>query len=442
MNQHDIIVIAVDGLSASALGAYGNTWFETPRLDELASDSLLAEWCFSPATELNAVYRSLWTAAHPLRLLVGRTNGRESLTQPTPESLPQLLANQHYHTTLLSDDTALRDYAGVEGFVETVWVKPTVTEHANDPAETHFARMFAHASQLVAAQKHPGDQHTPQGQFLWIHLRGMTGPWDAPLDWRHDLCDDDDPAPYDGVQSPCSELNGDDPDEVFRLACAHASQVQLLDTCLGAFCDSLRLQENQDRQAAPLLAIVGTRGFPLGEHGCLGHIHPQLFTECVHVPLLIRFPDRTGQLHRIPALVETGDVMPTLLDWVAPDTSTLVHSDGCSLLPLIKETCTGWRDHTVSVSAGGLRAIRTPGWCLQQTPDEVDTGPAKNASRALKQQLFLRPDDYHEVNDVADLRGEIVTGLAQAIRLFETACQQNKPLDRLLIEADLSEPTN
>ena len=134
--------------------------------------------------------------------------------------------------------------------------------------------------------------------------------------------------------------------------------------------------------------------------------------------------------------------MATLLDWVAPGASTPVHSDGCSLLPLIKESCAGWRDHTVSFSAGGLRAIRTRGWCLQETPDGINSGPKKKASRAPKRQLFVRPDDYHEVNDVADLRREIVTGLAEAVRLFERACQQNKPLDRLLIDADLGEPAN
>ena len=93
MNQNDIIVIAIDGLGASALGAYGNTWFETPCLDELACESVLAEWCFAPATGLDAVYRSLWTAAHPLRLAPQQ---KEGLTPPhiEPEGLPQLFANR------------------------------------------------------------------------------------------------------------------------------------------------------------------------------------------------------------------------------------------------------------------------------------------------------------------------------------------------------------
>ena len=438
MNQNDIIVIAVDGLGASALGAYGNTWFETPCLDELACESVLAEWCFAPATGLDAVYRSLWTAAHPLRLSPQQKQGLNP-SHVEPEGLPQLFANRQFHTTLLSDDAALKQYPGTQGFAETAWLSPAAAKHTNDPAETHFAHMFARASELLAEHKLHGDPHADRNEsqkhFLWIHLRGMTGPWDAPLAWRHALCDDDDPLPYDGTIPPCEELNRENPDEVFRFACAHASQVQLLDTCLGAFCDSLRPQSNQKGETAPLLVIVGTRGFPLGEHGCLGHIRPQLFTENVHLPLLIRFPDKTGQLQRIDSLVETGDIMPTLLDWVAPSTTKPACTDGLSLLPLVRGNPTAWRDHTVSISEGGLRAIRSPGWCLQETPTEVEN--TNNGSPTG--QLFLRPDDYHEMNDIADLRGDVVEGLAEAIRRFEKACQQNGPIDQAQLDPALHE---
>jgi arylsulfatase A-like enzyme len=444
MNQNDIVVIAVDGLGASALGAYGNTWFETPCLDDLACESVLAEWCFAPATDLDAVYRSLWTADHPLRMLVERKAGHAPTTRAEPETLPQLLANQQYHTTLLSDDTALQQYAGVQGFADIAWLSAAAAEYTNEPAETHFAQMFAHASQLLTEQTHLGDgpagRHGSKKQFLWIHLRGMMGPWDAPLNWRQALCDDDDPMPYDGIIPPCSEVEGENPDELFRFACAHASQVQLLDTCLGAFCDSLRLIGNKNGESAPLLVIVGTRGFPLGEHGCLGHIRAQLHTENVHVPLLIRFPDKTGQLHRIHTLVETGDVMPTLLDWVARGATNQIRADGRSLLPLVEGSPTAWRDHTVSISAGGLRAIRSPSWCLQENPGDVGTVAGNDTNQSPRRQLFLRPDDYHEINDVSDLRGEVVDGLVEAIRQFERACQQNEPLDRPLLDRVLREP--
>ena len=44
MHGDNILVIAVDGLRAAALGAYGNTTFPTPALDQFAADSIVFDW--------------------------------------------------------------------------------------------------------------------------------------------------------------------------------------------------------------------------------------------------------------------------------------------------------------------------------------------------------------------------------------------------------------
>ena len=50
----NILVVVVDGLRASALGAYGNTTFSTPSLDQFAAESLLFDWCYAGSPELSA----------------------------------------------------------------------------------------------------------------------------------------------------------------------------------------------------------------------------------------------------------------------------------------------------------------------------------------------------------------------------------------------------
>ena len=52
MPAPNILVVVVDGLRASAFGAYGNTSFPTPALDQFAADSLLLDWCYAPSAEL------------------------------------------------------------------------------------------------------------------------------------------------------------------------------------------------------------------------------------------------------------------------------------------------------------------------------------------------------------------------------------------------------
>src|SRR6187399_1377417 len=68
MPRSNILVVVVDGLRASALGAYGNTSFPTPALDRFAAQSMLFDACFAPTAELNEIYHALWQSQHQARL--------------------------------------------------------------------------------------------------------------------------------------------------------------------------------------------------------------------------------------------------------------------------------------------------------------------------------------------------------------------------------------
>jgi len=59
MTSRVLIVLIVDGLRARALGAYGNTAYETPALDQLASESLLFDRVLGESTDLDDVYNAL-----------------------------------------------------------------------------------------------------------------------------------------------------------------------------------------------------------------------------------------------------------------------------------------------------------------------------------------------------------------------------------------------
>ena len=63
----NVLVIVVDGLRASALGAYGNTSYPTPSLDRFAAESLLLDWCFAPSPDLPDIYRALWQPDDPVQ---------------------------------------------------------------------------------------------------------------------------------------------------------------------------------------------------------------------------------------------------------------------------------------------------------------------------------------------------------------------------------------
>jgi arylsulfatase A-like enzyme len=140
-----------------------------------------------------------------------------------------------------------------------------------------------------------------------------------------------------------------------------------------------------------LVMLLGARGFPLGEHRRIGGVDPRLYGEQLHIPWLVRLPDGAGRLGRGGELTTPLDLMPTLLDWLG-DVASDIRLDGTSILPLVTHSRSAWRDSVVSVSQGGQRAIRTAEWCLRRDAPNNEPG-----------ELYVRPDDRWEANDVAKL---------------------------------------
>jgi arylsulfatase A-like enzyme len=396
----NVLVIVVDGLRASALGAYGNTSYATPALDRFAAESLLLDWCFAPSPDLPDIYRALWHSSH----------NAKSHTIP---SLPRMFAEAHYGTTLVTDEDSLSTYASADEFDDIVKIVSSLetgapSKRAEDASECDIAHAFSTVVEHV--------REAPRGKprLVWLHARGMYGPWDAPLDLQRGLLDDDDLTPIPSIAPPDHVINSaDDPDIAFRYVCAYGAQIMVLDACMESLLEVIDAQDDDSW----LVTLLGARGFPLGEHGRIGGIDPRMHAEQLHVPWLVRFPDGRGQLARFGALTSHYDLLPSLVDWIDLD-SKLDRSgfDGMSIVPLASSIRTPWRDATISKSTNS-RSIRTATWCLRE-----DVAPQDAAATATKAEstpeLYVRPDDRWEANDIAKLCPEVVEELRAAL----TAC--------------------
>ncbi len=360
MEAENILVVAVDGLRAAALGAYGNTTFSTPAMDQFAADSRLYDWCFAESVELSTIYRSLWQGEQPLL---------------------KSLAENGFCTTLLSDEPEIVACEAASDFHDCIQLPPVDPARASDVLQTAIARVFATAcEQIERPQLKP--------RCLWVHARGMYGPWDAPLELQESLLarDEGDPPPEDGLESPDFELTDtSDPDTAFRWSCAYAAQTMALDACIDGLCRTLA----EVGSAKWLVVLLGVRGFPLGEHGRVGGLDRRLYAEQLQVPLIWRFPAASGRLSRSAQLVTLADLSSALLATVRSEFR----------LPE--------RDYLMASDSTGARAIRTAEWSLP-------TGPffaAHDSGDESRCELYVRPDDRWEANDVAALCPEVVADL-------------------------------
>ena len=149
--------------------------------------------------------------------------------------------------------------------------------------------------------------------LLWCHLGSLGATWDAPLRLRQSYCEPGDPPPPESPEVPDRVLPADhDPDELLGIVQSYAGQTSLLDACLDAF---LGFLDGLPAAGETLLVLLSARGFPLGEHGRVGPCDAALFSELVHVPWMMRFPDGAGAAARSQALAEPSDLWATLLDW-------------------------------------------------------------------------------------------------------------------------------
>jgi arylsulfatase A-like enzyme len=394
------VVIVIDRLHAGYLGCFGNTWVSTPAFDRLAAEGFVFQQAIIDSPDLSDAYEAMWRGTHAAERRGDRaTGGRENGTP----SLAELARRRGARTILLSDEPTLGDHPAAAEFDETAELEEADEEGGGDgPAadveSTHAARFFAEASDHVA---------TDGPFFLWLHARGLGGAWDAPYSFRERYVDEDDPPAPTFTHLESRRLPADvDLDERFGLAQAYAGQVTLIDACLGGLL--ARLDETGLADDTALL-VVSPRGIGLGEHDDVGARDQRLHAEIVQVPWLLRLPKSYGKLRRTQALVQPCDVYHTLAELLgAPQAAGRF---GRSVLPLLTERPT-WRDRALVEGTAGA-GIRTAAWYLLEPRSEE--GAAADESQPAM-QLFAKPDDWWEVNDVADRCRDVALRLGEVRR--------------------------
>ncbi|MCA9267748.1 MAG: sulfatase-like hydrolase/transferase, partial [Planctomycetales bacterium] len=357
----------------------------TPHFNRLAAESAIFENCLALSPNVADAYAAWWT---------GRRPGVAESLWPGVD-LPTQCAAHGVDAVLLTDDAEVAALPGAQAFARTRLLElPAASSCAEELEQTQLAQLFAAAIDELSRLKPP--------YLLWVHARGMAGAWDAPLALRSSLTGEDDPPPPESAATPSLVLAEDyDPDDLQGLACAYGGQVMLLDACLGALLQSLPAEAAADET---LLAFTSPRGFPLGEHHIVGDGAVALYGELLQTPLLMRRAGGDGAMARLHELVQSSDLAPTLFDWLG-----MPHTDqptlAASLLPLLEPARGAWpRDH-VCICGPAQRAIRTAGWFLRESTGEG----------APRHELFCKPDDRWEANEVADRCGEVVEQLLAAL---------------------------
>jgi hypothetical protein len=306
--------------------------------------------------------------------------------------------------------------------------------------------------------------------WLWIHSRGLAGPWDAPYEYRLTMCDEGDPDPPSSIDPPQSQVDDTtDPDQVFGWACGAGGQAIAMDEAW----DWIQLAIRELHIESHLLLILaGLQGYPLGEHGRVGWIHdskqidapkselagrPELhsgfgYAERLHCPLVIqpgtalplgiRFapflqPHQLGRL--VDSWLERDGMTQDFTLGSAGDPGVKAYGgDGLesihmeSLLAASGFPRTQWPTQYRSAMAvcGSEVALMLPSWNARWDSWQDDSLPG---------ELYVSPNDRWQQNEVSSRAPEIL----DQMRLLRDAWlgfddPADTGLTRLLLEWDES----
>jgi arylsulfatase A-like enzyme len=415
------IVLIARGLQHGALGCYGNQWIDTPALDALAAGGVVFDQHFASTADADGARHAWRTGRYHLPTAQPRSD-----TTTAPDLLA-VLRQCGIHTCLIVDDSRPAPPAFSSGWDEVHRV--VVAEEAT-PLEATLEATGAALERL---------EHR-DNWLVWIDLAMPLPPWDVPEEFWHPYFseemdgdeEEDVASEFEDEEAeeesepltpmpdaPAGPIHPEDDPLYLSLQTSYAAAVTYLDAGIGQLLDALANLEGSDEL---LLVVSSDVGQNLGEHGVVGPVRAWLHDEILHLPLLLRQPGGAGGGRRVAALTQAVDLGPTLADWFQ---TTLPDAHGHSLLPLARgeaETIRPYVCAGLQVGAAIEYALRTPDWAflLPVQPGE------ENAGRAP--QLYVKPDDRWEVNNVLQHHLEFAEQLERTLRDFVTASTQPGPL--------------
>lgn len=307
----NVIVYMIDTLRADRLGCYGYDRPVSPRIDEFAAGATLFENAVGQSSWTRAsvasLFTGLWPAAHGAVGRLDRLSG-EAVT------LAEALRAEGYATgAVVTNHNVHRTFGFDQGFDEFI--------HTNQP-KTPSDVVNAWAEAWLEKRD------TAKPFFLYLHTIDPHNPYLPPDRFRRRFAPGTEELVKRIEGNPRAETWDPDAETIAGLNALYDAEIAFNDESFGALAESLTELGLWDDA---LVIVISDHGEEFFEHGRWSH-GKDLHVETLNVPLIVKMPGQKKGRRR-PEVVQHLDVMPTVLDVVGVDVSSVVQ--GSSFLPLL-----------------------------------------------------------------------------------------------------------
>ncbi len=395
----NVVILSVDSTRADHMSLYGYERETTPEIDAWASDAVIFDRYFASAylTPMSAtgLHTGLETGNH------GVINF-QAYPRDGVRMVAEHFADAGYQTAAIGNSPEFTIFPALENA---------------------FSRGYEHYDIRVARKRMPWDKvrewisDTDEPFFLWIPIGTVHWPYDQSAenrfahpeysgpftdrvldistfnyyyDGRLYTPEDTDTTHIYGIEH--SAFSGPHPslaqyadnesasempigyEDIQYVRDLYDNGIAQMDREVGAF---LRWLEESGYASSTVVLFESEHGEDLGEHKYIAHY--DVHDTTVHVPLVVKIPDRAG--HRVSGLASNIDILPTLADIVDIDIGAV---DGVSQLPAIVDPTASVRD--------AVFIARTPLWERIVMVEEDGTSPFDE---------FRRRDDVEHFRDTA-----------------------------------------
>ena len=321
----NVVLIILDTVRPANMSLYGHEHQTTPRLEDLATESLVVD---------GVIAASSWTLPSHAAILTGRFAAALDVgfTSPMRQGYPtlaEILAQEGYATAAFMSNYmfAGRNAGMARGFMHFQDAPVRLAMVSNN------SWLLFHAVSVVRWILHKPNKNTRDAKsivdaFLRWTERDRNRPYFAVLNLM------DAHSPY---QSPDSvlfrfvdhrPLSRNSPGVTYTayqlqdLHAAYDAAIAYIDQEVGRLVDTLRNRGDLDNT---VLVVTSDHGEQLGEHAAdlTGHGN-SLFAALVRVPLLMHAPGRITQAGRIRRTVAAHRIAATILALAVPEDSALL----------------------------------------------------------------------------------------------------------------------
>jgi arylsulfatase A-like enzyme/Tfp pilus assembly protein PilF len=365
----NVVVVTVDTLRADRVGAYGYAAGETPTIDRLAREGVLALDAVVQVPQTRPSHATIFTGRNPYEHGI-RDNYSRPLDAGTP-TLASILRRRGWDTAAFIGAYPVSRPSGLHhGFV--AYDDP----FAGGDDTTLHARTERRAEEVVDRALEWLARSRGAPFFAWVHLFDPHAPYEAPEPWRKRHA----ASPYDG-------------------------EVAYADAQVGRIVSWLDATGLRGRT---LVVLTSDHGEGLGDHGEDEHML-FVYDSTLKVPLVFSWPGGLPAGARVRGQFRSVDLLATILDLVgvpAPPTS------GASRAASLKtgESIPANESYAESLYAqlhfgyAPVRALRGDGWKLIDVP---------------RPELYRIAEDPSEKRNFVHERASVATAMRTSLRRLD-----------------------